>query len=72
LQPGDYDYLFDGIRLIALELGLRFFTDHLAGDTYFTTRYPGHNLNRAIVQFKLTESIEAQEGEIRSIIEGLR
>jgi hypothetical protein len=72
LQPGDYDYLFDGIRLIALELGLRFLTDHLAGDTYFTTRYPGHNLNRAIVQFKLTESIEAQEGEIRSIIDGLR
>ncbi len=72
LQPADYDYLFDGIRLIALELGLRFFTDHLAGDTYFTIRYPGHNLNRAIVQFKLTESIEAQEEEIRSMIDEFR
>jgi Ser/Thr protein kinase RdoA (MazF antagonist) len=72
LQPADYDYLFDGIRLIALELGLRFFTDYLAGDTYFTTRYPDHNLNRAIVQFKLTESIEAQETAIRAIIDELR
>lgn len=72
LQAADYDYLFDGIRLIALELGLRFLTDYLAGDPYFTTRYPGHNLNRAIVQFKLTESIEAQETAIRSIIDTLR
>ena len=41
------------------ELGIRFLADHLAGDVYFKVRYPGHNLRRALVQFKLAESIEA-------------
>jgi len=69
LTEADYAYIFDAIRLIAFELGLRFFTDHLARDVYFKIRYPGHNLHRALVQFKLTESIEAHEAEIRNIVE---
>jgi Ser/Thr protein kinase RdoA (MazF antagonist) len=72
LTDYDYEYLFDGIRLIAFELGLRFFTDHLAGNVYFKVKHPNHNLDRALVQFKLTESIEAQEQAIRQIIEDLR
>jgi Ser/Thr protein kinase RdoA (MazF antagonist) len=72
LTDYDYEYLFDGIRLIAFELGLRFFTDHLAGNVYFKVKYPTHNLDRALVQFKLTESIEAQSQTIRQIIEDLR
>ncbi|WP_310416623.1 aminoglycoside phosphotransferase family protein [Chamaesiphon sp. OTE_8_metabat_110] len=72
LSGDDYDYLFDAIRLIAFELGLRFFTDYLAGNVYFKVKYPTHNLDRALVQFGLTASIEAQEAEIRSIIEDLR
>ena len=72
LTDDDYRYLFDGIRLIAFELGLRFFTDHLAGNIYFKVKYPTHNLDRALVQFKLTESIEAQEIAIRGIIQELR
>ncbi len=69
LTAADYEYLFASIRLIAFELGLRFFTDHLAGDVYFKVKYPGHNLHRALVQFKLTESIEAHEAEIRNLVE---
>jgi Ser/Thr protein kinase RdoA (MazF antagonist) len=72
LTEYDYEYLFDGMRLIAFELGLRFFTDYLAGNVYFKVKYPTHNLDRALVQFKLTESIEAQESTIRSIIKDLR
>lgn len=72
LTSADYDFLFDGIRLIAFELGLRFFTDHLAGDVYFKTKYPGHNLARALVQFQLTASIEAQETEICGLIAQMR
>ena len=72
LSDYDYDYLFDAIRLIAFELGLRFFTDYLAGNIYFKVKYPTHNLDRALVQFKLTESIESQEITIRSMIEELR
>jgi Ser/Thr protein kinase RdoA (MazF antagonist) len=72
LTEDDYEYMFDGIRLIAFELGLRFFTDHLAGNVYFKVKYPTHNLDRALVQFKLTESIEAQEQSIRQMIQELR
>jgi hypothetical protein len=71
LSAGDCAYLYDAIRLITFELGLRFFTDHLEGDVYFKARYGGHNLMRALVQFKLTESIEVQETTIRGIINEL-
>jgi hypothetical protein len=72
LTENDFDYFFDSVRLIAFELGLRFFTDHLVGDVYFRAKRPGHNLARALVQFRLTESIEAQETVIRNIVRDLR
>jgi Ser/Thr protein kinase RdoA (MazF antagonist) len=68
LTENDYAYIFDSMRLLAFELGLRFFTDYLAGNVYFKVTHPEHNLDRALVQFKLTESIEAQESIIRKII----
>lgn len=68
LTGSDIEYLYDAIRLIAFELGLRFFTDYLEGNVYFKVRSPGHNLARALVQFRLTESIEAREHEIRAVI----
>jgi Ser/Thr protein kinase RdoA (MazF antagonist) len=72
LTANDFSYIFDSIRLIAFELGLRFFTDYLEGNIYFKSRYPGHNLARALVQFKLTESIESQETAIRNIVRNVR
>ncbi len=68
LTEYDYAYLYDAIRVIAFELGLRFFTDYLEGNVYFKARRPDHNLARALVQFKLTESIESQEEAIRALI----
>ncbi len=68
LTRNDYDYIYDAIRLIAFELGLRFFTDHLAGNVYFKVSHLDHNLARALVQFKLVESIESQESTIRKIV----
>jgi len=72
LTENDYEYLYEAIRLIAFELGLRFFTDYLEGDVYFKVRHREHNLARALVQFKLTESIESQETTIRAIIQEMR
>ncbi len=72
LTEHDYAYLYDAMRLIAFELGLRFFTDYLAGNVYFKARHREHNLVRALVQFKLTESIESQEAAMRAIIRDLR
>jgi hypothetical protein len=55
LTEADRQYLFDAIRLITFELGLRFFQDYLAGSIYFKIRQPEQNLNRARVQFRLCE-----------------
>jgi Ser/Thr protein kinase RdoA (MazF antagonist) len=71
LSEDDYAHLYDAIRLLAFELGLRFFTDYLAGNVYFKAKHPDHNLLRALVQFKLTQSIELQARAIRAIIRDL-
>ena len=68
LTEYDFLYIYDSIRLITFELGLRFFTDYLEGDVYFKVKRAEHNLARALVQFRLAESIESQEKEIRKII----
>jgi hypothetical protein len=39
-------------------IGLRFLTDHLNGDVYYRIHHPGHNLDRAKVQFKLVQEME--------------
>lgn len=67
LTEAERKYLFDSIRLITFELGLRFFEDYLAGSVYFKTQYPEQNLNRARVQFRLCESIESHEQAIRKL-----
>jgi Ser/Thr protein kinase RdoA (MazF antagonist) len=72
LTPEDYRRLYDAIRLIPLELGLRFLTDYLEGDRYFKTERPGQNLYRARVQFALVTDIERQEAEIRALVTELR
>jgi hypothetical protein len=72
LTGDDIEYIYDSIRLITFELGLRFFTDFLEGNIYFRVNRPGHNLARALVQFRLTESIESREAQIRNIIREIR
>ena len=71
LTRHDYDYLYDAIRLIPFELGLRFLTDYLEGDHYFKTERAGQNLRRALVQFRLTASIEEHERPIKALIASL-
>ena len=51
---------------------MRVLSDYLAGDVYFRVEHPQQNLQRARVQFRLTEDIEAKEDAIRAIIERLR
>ena len=71
LTDFDYEYIYPAIRVISFELGLRFFSDYLAGDVYFKVKHPEHNLHRALVQFQLTQSIENQAEAIQNIINNL-
>lgn len=55
-------------QLATFEVGIRFLTDFLAGDTYFHTTYPEHNLVRARNQFRMVESLESQASAYEEII----
>jgi len=69
LEPVEIALLPLAGPLIALETGIRFLTDHLAGDVYFRIHRPGHNLDRARVQFRLTEQLLAGRDEARRLVE---
>jgi len=71
LSPWDLHYIPASARLISFELGLRFFTDHLNGNVYFKANHPTHNLERALVQFRLTESIEGQFQQLEHLVNEL-
>jgi len=68
LTDADKAHIVQAVRVIGFELGLRFVTDHLQGDRYFKIRFPGHNLIRARVQFRLVESIEDQMTDLQSTV----
>lgn len=65
LADSDRALFYDAIRLLPLELGVRFLTDYLDGDRYFKTVWPGQNLFKARVQFALARDIERYEDQIR-------
>lgn len=58
-----------GAKLMTLECGMRFLTDHLEGDVYFKIHRPGHNLDRARTQFKLVADMEAKWEQMAAIVE---
>ena len=58
-------------KLITFEIGTRFLTDYLSGDTYFKVHRDGHNLDRCRTQFKLVESIESQEDKMDRFVQNL-
>ena len=57
-----------GAKLLAFLVGLRFLSDHLAGDVYFKTARPGHNLRRARAQFALLADMEQRYEEMQEIV----
>ena len=70
LTPTELDLLAFSARLMTLECGIRFLTDHLNGDVYFRIQRENHNLDRCRVQFKLLQEMEAHFSAMQQIIEG--
>jgi hypothetical protein len=71
LTKAERSYIAFAGKLITLTIGLRFLTDHLAGDTYFRIHRSGHNLDRCRTQFKLVESIGQQEDAMQAHVDKL-
>ncbi len=68
LVPAEIDLLAFSGRLLALECGARFLTDHLDGDRYFKTSRPGQNLDRCRAQFALVKAIENRLAEMEDLV----
>jgi aminoglycoside phosphotransferase (APT) family kinase protein len=71
LSPLERSLLPTGALVITLEQAARFLADHLEGDPYYRTARPGHNLDRARVQLKLLEALEAHGVELQRIVDAL-
>ncbi len=57
-----------GAKLMTLECGVRFLTDHLNGDVYFHISRPGLNLVRCRTQLKLVQDMEKKWDAMNVII----
>lgn len=68
LVPSETELLAFSAKLLTLECGIRFLTDHLQGDVYFKIHRPGHNLDRARTQFKMVAEMERRLPAMDSII----
>ncbi len=57
-----------GAFSITTELAVRFLTDYIQGDTYFKTKYPGQNLDRARNQIKLASEMLKKKDQMDEIL----
>ena len=60
-----------GAKLMTLECGIRFLTDYIDGDVYFSVKKdrPTHNLDRCRTQFKLVKEMEKVWEQMLEIVE---
>jgi len=68
LTQEELDSFLQGISAILYEQFLRFLSDYLSGDVYYTTHYENQNLNRAKVHLKLLIDFQAREEFLIRII----
>jgi len=68
LVPAETERLAFSAKLLTLECGIRFLTDHLKGDVYFKIHRAGHNLDRARTQFKMVAEMERRMDEMDAVV----
>ncbi|WP_448699321.1 phosphotransferase enzyme family protein [Mucilaginibacter sp. AW1-3] len=68
LTSTEIDSLSTGVLLLPYMQGVRFLTDYLEGDHYFKIHSPGHNLQRALAQFRLVSKLEENIDKINNLI----
>lgn len=68
LTEKELEYMPLGAKTLTMECGIRFLTDYLDGDNYFSIHRDGHNLDRARTQFKLVADMEEKWDEMQKIV----
>jgi hypothetical protein len=69
LTPKEIDVLPLAAFTMTLECGIRFLTDYIDGDNYFSIHYPEQNLDRCHTQFKLVADMETKWEQMEAIVE---
>jgi hypothetical protein len=71
----ELELMVEAVQVIALELGMRFLTDYLRGDSYFKlgpADPPDLNKVRGLAQLTLFQRLRERAGDTRDAIESLR
>ena len=72
LTEAELEHLAVSSKLVTFAIGLRFLTDHLAGDVYFKTHRKQHNLERCRAQFAMVRDMESKAERMQAIIDRYR
>lgn len=68
VTPRERELLPFAAKLMTLECGMRFLTDHIDGDRYFRIHRENHNLDRCRTQFRLVADMERKMDEMTRIV----
>ena len=68
----EWELLPYGAYLMTIECGMRFLSDYLDGDVYFSTAYDNHNLVRARTQLKLAKEMQENLDKMGEFINQLK
>lgn len=68
LTENEVKVLAQGAYVMTMECGVRFLTDYLMGDKYFSIDREEHNLDRCRTQFKLVWDMERKWDEMERIV----
>ena len=71
LTPVEKENLPYAACLFSYMQAVRFFTDYINGDTYYKTKYPGHNLVRTRNQWALFNSARSKVPQMKAFIDSL-
>ena len=69
LTEAEVKALAQGAYTMAIECGIRFLTDYLMGDKYFSIDREKHNLDRCRTQFKLVRDMEQKWEQMEAIVQ---
>lgn len=69
LTPVEIENLPYAAKLFPYMQAVRFLADYIDGDLYYKTQYPEHNLVRTRAQWKLFQSADAHEPEMKVFID---
>ena len=69
LTEAEVKALAQGAYTMTIECGIRFLTDYLMGDKYFSIDREKHNLDRCRTQFKLIRDMEQKWEQMEAIVQ---